>query len=65
MYKLLAFKYITGKFFAIVNFPKPKYYISEANEHGMKNRTHTQSHTCSQETSLILGQYALLFKAKN
>ena len=27
----------------------------------MKSRTHTQYHTCS----LILGRYALLFKAKN
>ena len=60
MYNLLAFKYITDNFCAIVSFPKPKYYICEANEHGMKNRTHTQSRTCSQ----ILGQCALLFKAK-
>ena len=61
MYELLAFKYITDKFSVIISFPKPKYYICEANDHGMKNRTHTQYHTCS----LILGQYALLFKAKN
>ena len=60
MYKLLAFKYVTDKFCVIISFPKPKYYICGANDHGMKNRTHTQSHTCS----LILGQYDLLFKAK-
>ena len=59
MYNLLAFRYITDKFCAML-FPKPKYYICEANDHGMKNRTHTQFHTCSQ----ILGQCALLFKAK-
>ena len=56
MYNLLAFRYITDEFCAML-FPKPKYYICEANEHGVKSRTHTQSHTCS----LILGQYALLF----
>ena len=57
MYKLLAFKNITDKFCVIITFPKPKYDICEANEHGMKNRTHTRSHTCS----LILGQYASVY----
>ena len=46
VYILPACKYITDKFCVILSFPKPKYYIFEANEHGMKNRTHTQSHTC-------------------
>ena len=58
VYILPACKHITDKFCVIISFPKPKYYICGANDHGMKNRTHTQSHTCS----LILGQ--LLFKAK-
>ena len=62
MYILPAFKYTTDKFCVIISFPKPKYYICEASEHSTKNRTHTQSHTCS---PILARAIRVNFQSKN